>query len=185
MELLSLKINLKAMLENENIKLRALEPSDIDILYQWENDTSTWPVSNTLAPFSEHTLKEYLETAQYDIFATRQLRLVIHDKQADISIGFIDLFEFDPLHMRAGVGILIGLEGYRGKGMAAEAMTLLEEYAFSYLRLNQLFSYVDETNESSIALFEKNGFINTSSLRDWKNQGGDWIDVLIYQKFKD
>ena len=172
------------MLENDNIKLRALEPEDIEILYQWENDTAVWPVSNTLAPFSEATLKEYLETAQYDIFATRQLRLVIVDKKADISIGFIDLFEFDPLHMRAGVGILIGLEGYRGKGLAQEAIALIEEYAFSYLRLNQLYTYVDETNEGSIQLFEKSGFMNTSSLRDWKNQGGDWIDVLIYQKFK-
>jgi diamine N-acetyltransferase len=173
------------MLENKNIKLRALEPSDIDLLYQWENDPQVWPVSNTISPYSEHHLKEYLETAQYDIYATRQLRLVIHDKKTDLSVGFIDLYDFDPMHLRSGVGVLIGVDGFRGKGIANEAMELMSEYCFKYLKLKQLYSHVDETNDASISLFEKSGFLCTSSLRDWKNTEDGWIDVLIYQKFND
>lgn len=171
------------LLENNLVKLRALEEKDIDILYQWENDTINWPVSNMIQPLSEGVLKEYLETANYDIFATRQLRMVIEDKEAGLAVGFIDLFDFDPMNMRAGVGVLIGLEGARGKGIAAAALELLEDYAFKYLRLNQLHAQVDEINESSIKLFENAGFLNTSSFHDWKNVEGDWIDVLLYQKF--
>ena len=29
-------------LENKKIKLRALEPEDLDFLYKWENDTKFW-----------------------------------------------------------------------------------------------------------------------------------------------
>lgn len=171
------------LLENDKVKLRALEEKDIDILYQWENDTINWPVSNMIQPLSEGVLKEYLETSHYDIFATRQLRMVIMDKEADLPVGFIDLFDFDPMNMRAGVGVLIGLAGARGKGLASAALNLIEDYAFKYLRLNQLHAQVDETNESSIALFENAGFFNTSSFHDWKNVEGNWIDVLLYQKF--
>ena len=35
-------------MENELIRLRALEPDDVQVLYKWENDTEVWKVSNTL-----------------------------------------------------------------------------------------------------------------------------------------
>ena len=45
----------------QEIQLRALEPSDLDFLYDLENDQCLWTVSNTLVPFSKYTLKEYIE----------------------------------------------------------------------------------------------------------------------------
>ena len=39
-------------MENELIRLRALEPDDVQVLYKWENDTEVWKVSNTIVPFS-------------------------------------------------------------------------------------------------------------------------------------
>ena len=56
------------ILENKDIKLRALEPGDIEILYKWENNEETWEVSNTKAPFSRYILKMYLENAYKDIY---------------------------------------------------------------------------------------------------------------------
>ena len=40
-------------LSGTNIYLRAIEPEDLDILYQWENDSSLWVHGCTLAPFSK------------------------------------------------------------------------------------------------------------------------------------
>ncbi|HAT63056.1 MAG TPA: GNAT family N-acetyltransferase, partial [Flavobacteriaceae bacterium] len=37
-------------LQGEHMYLRALEPSDLDFLYQLENDESIWEVSNTTTP---------------------------------------------------------------------------------------------------------------------------------------
>ena len=40
------------LLSNATLTLRALEPTDLDTLYRWENDTSVWVVSDTIAPYS-------------------------------------------------------------------------------------------------------------------------------------
>ena len=65
------------MLRGENIVLRALEPSDLELVYQWENNTNIWKVSQTISPFSRHTLSQYLANAHQDIFTAKQLRLMI------------------------------------------------------------------------------------------------------------
>ena len=44
------------LLSNDTITLRALEPTDLDMLYQWENDTALWVVSDTIAPYSRKAL---------------------------------------------------------------------------------------------------------------------------------
>lgn len=45
------------------VALRALEPEDIDFLYQLENDPSLWEVSETQSPFSRKVLTAYIENA--------------------------------------------------------------------------------------------------------------------------
>ena len=102
------------------IHLRALEPSDLDFLYDLENDQCLWTVSNTLVPFSKYTLKEYISHAKEDIFVAKQQRFVISDEQGD-PLGIIDLFDFDPIHHRAGVGLVIK-ESYRENGLGKKAL---------------------------------------------------------------
>ena len=56
------------ILESVNIKLRAPEPEDIDLLYEWENNTEIWYLSNTLTPFSKYSLKKFIEHSHLDIY---------------------------------------------------------------------------------------------------------------------
>ena len=84
------------LLKNHIIKLRALEPEDIDILYRWENDTDVWKVSNTIAPFSKYILRQFIENQKYDIYETKQLRLIIEALETQKPVGTIDLFDIDP-----------------------------------------------------------------------------------------
>lgn len=49
------------ILETDSVRLRALEPEDIDVLYKWENDTRIWKMSNTVAPFSKYVLRRFIE----------------------------------------------------------------------------------------------------------------------------
>ena len=44
------------LLENDKIKLRALEPDDLDLLFSVENSSDLWGISNTLTPFSRDLL---------------------------------------------------------------------------------------------------------------------------------
>ena len=103
------------------VTLRALEPDDLEFLYALENDRDIWGVSDTLAPVSRHALREYLAHATEDFHVVRQLRLVITTEIGSPAVGVIDLFDYDPLHLRAGVGVTI-LAGQRRHGYARQAL---------------------------------------------------------------
>ena len=112
-------------MESELIRLRALEPEDVNILYKWENDTEIWKVSNTVAPFSKHMLRQFIENQQRDIYETRQLRLIIESKADGKPVGAIDLFDLDPYNCRAGVGILIYDQRDQRQGYASHAVSIV------------------------------------------------------------
>lgn len=168
------------MLTGDRIKLRALEPSDTNLLYKWENDSSVWHVSNTLTPFSKDVISQYLLSAHLDIYTTKQLRLIIETENNN-PIGCIDLFEFNPLHLRAGIGILISAAENRRKGYASEALEILIRYAFSTLNLNQLYCHIGVENVSSVSLFKKFGFDIVGTKKKWVNAGKTWSDVHFLQ----
>ena len=168
-------------LKGQHIQLRAIEPSDIDVLYQWENDAETWMVSNTQSPFSRFVLEQYITSSHQDIYSVKQLRLIICNEE-NKAIGSIDLFDFDPNHLRAGVGILIAEKADRKKGYASEALSLLMDYCFSVLNLHQLYCNITIDNEPSILLFQKHGFQITGMKKQWVRDGESFKDELLLQR---
>jgi diamine N-acetyltransferase len=167
-------------LKGDKVYLRALEPSDIDEVYQWENDTSIWHLSNTIAPYSRFVLEQYLAEAHQDIYTAKQLRLVICLPSGK-AIGCIDLFDFDPLNQRAGIGILIAEKEDRGKGYATEALSLLISYCRITLHLHQLYCNITASNDSSIRLFSKLGFEICGTKKQWLRDAKGWNDELMLQ----
>jgi diamine N-acetyltransferase len=167
------------------IVLRALEPSDIDALYRWENDTEIWHVSNTYTPYSKYILEKYIENSHLDIYQTRQLRLMIdlrNDETGDVrTLGTIDLFEFDPYHNRAGVGILIGEKSERKKGYAAMALKSFIDYCFNTLQLHQVYCNISTDNLSSLRLFKKYGFSVSGKRKEWIRTPARYLDEYILQ----
>jgi diamine N-acetyltransferase len=168
------------ILQGERIKLRAVEPSDANLLYEWENDTTVWHVSNTITPFSKEVIKQYLSSAHLDIYTTKQLRLIIETENKN-AIGCIDLYDFNPLHLRAGIGILISSAEHRRKGYADEALAILIKYAFNTLNLNQIFCDIGADNIGSIALFQKHNFKIVGTKSRWVKKGKSWGDVHFLQ----
>jgi diamine N-acetyltransferase len=169
-------------LKYRKIVLRPLEPEDIDLLYKWENDIEIWEVSNTRAPFSRHVLAQYLQEAAKDIYETKQLRLIIENENGK-PVGAIDLFDFEPYHLRAGVGILIHNKTDRNKGYATDALQALANYAFENLGLKQLFANITTDNAGSIGLFEKTGFVQVGVKKEWIKTVSGWKDEVLLQKF--
>lgn len=166
------------LLKGENITLRALEPSDAIVLYKWENDPEVWRVSNTLVPFSNHLLEQYVNSAQ-DIYLTKQLRLIICLEE--VPIGTIDLFDFEPFHQRAGVGIIIAEKSQRQKGYASEAIDILIDYCFSSLLLHQLYCNIETNNESSLNLFLSKDFKIVGIKKDWNRTSDGYNDEYLLQ----
>jgi len=170
------------ILENEHILLRAIEPEDIDFLYDCENNTEIWNVSNTLVPYSRFYLKQYINNSNNDIYKDNQLRLMILLKEKNKTIGTIDLFNFDAYNMRAEIGILINNENDRKKNYASEALSILIKYCFEHLLLHQLHCSISENNKKSIILFEKYGFTNCGLRKEWLKTKNGWDNELLYQK---
>lgn len=168
-------------LKGKHIYLRAMEPEDLEFLYKLENDPAIWEISGTVAPYSKHVLRQYLENAHRDIYDVKQLRLAICLRNDNI-IGLIDLFDFDPKNRRAGLGIVVLEAAERNKGVGAESIALLMDYAFSSLDLRQLFANVGSDNEASIHLFKKLGFTEVGVKKDWIFSNGKYKNEVLFQK---
>ena len=165
----------------KNILLRALEPEDLELLYEWENNDSYWTISNTVSPFSKFTLKRYLENSHKTIYETAQLRFMIEHIPDKVTIGTIDIFDFDPFHNRAGLGILIAIEAYRRKGFATMSLTCIINYCFNTLKLHQLYCNILGTNLESMDLFKKQGFVQTGIKKEWINTSDGYADEYLFQ----
>ena len=83
-------------LNNDRIYLRAVEPEDLDIMYEMENDPEMWDVSSFTVPYSKYLLKQYIEGNQNDIYSDKQLRLMINRKSDNQVLGTIDIADFVP-----------------------------------------------------------------------------------------
>lgn len=163
------------------ISLRPLEPEDINLLYSWENNIEIWEVSNTKTPFSKHILAQYIIESARDIYETKQLRLVIQNEKSE-PVGTIDLFDFEPYHLRAGVGILIHNKSDRNQGYEADALSALSNYSIDVLGLKQLYANIAFDNLNSIKLFEKCGFEKAGIKKNWLKTLTGWKDEIFYQK---
>jgi diamine N-acetyltransferase len=171
------------MLKSKNIELRALEPSDVDLLYEWENNEELWHLSNTITPFSRFVLEQYVLNSHQDIYTAKQLRLMIDKNEADkkVTIGGIDLFDFDPVNKRAGIGIMI-IAQERKKGFASEALNQVIQYCFKTLLLHQLYCNIAIDNKDSYNLFRKHNFELVGLKKDWLIAGKGWKDEYLLQK---
>lgn len=172
---------MKELLTYGKISLRSLEPDDIDLLYEWENRMEIWEVSNTKTPYSKHILAQYLVESAKDIYSTKQLRLIIENEKEE-AVGAIDLFDFEPYHLRAGVGILIHHTENRRHGYATDALTALSDYTLEVLGLKQLYANIAADNKESIQLFQKVGFEQSGIKKQWLKTIHGWKDELLFQK---
>ena len=120
------------------VKLRAIEPEDLDILYGIENDMSLWNDSITSVPYSRYMLYDYIANTRNDIYTDRQVRMMIENNKCEV-VGIVDLINFDPKHLRAEIGIVIKRD-FRNLGYAQSAINKIKEYSLNILHLHQLYA---------------------------------------------
>ncbi|MDZ7740316.1 MAG: GNAT family protein [Bacteroidota bacterium] len=173
---------MKSNLRKDPIMLRAPEPEDVDLLYDWENEPSLWHLSNTRTPFSRFDLEQYILNSEKDIYQARQARfmIILQEEGGDKGIGTVDLFDFDPYNKRAGIGILI-VEGYRKKGFAGKTLDIILDYCKNQLGMHQLYCNITEGNDSSTRLFENKGFRRIGTKKEWALINQQWQDENMFQ----
>ena len=171
------------LLENDLLKLRALEPEDLDRLYAWENNPQLWAVGNTRNPYSRFVLKQYIVNSEKDIYETHQLRLMMVSKKSDEIVGTVDLFDFDIHNSRIALGLYIDAE-FQGNGFATAALRLTEDYVFNFLKINQLYCHIAETNAASRTMFEKENYEVNGILKNWIKTAEGFDNIIVFQRFR-
>ena len=174
----------KSFLTNERIYLRAVEPEDLEVFYRMENDPAFWEISSFTVPYSRYVLTQYIENSANDMFADKQLCLMIARHSDHKVLGTIDITDFVPLHSRAAVGIAL-LEEYRGNGYAKDALSLLCDYALGFLQMKQLYAHIPTDNKASLELFKHCGFQTCGIMKDWLKAGNGFKDVVMVQYFSE
>lgn len=190
-------------MERGEVRLRALEPEDVDRLYIWENDRDMWPFGGTRAPLSRHQLWEYATNYDANPFAAGQLRLIIelatapdnaipqssqssqssqNSQSSPIPCGIIDLYDIDPVNSRAMVGIMVAPQ-WRSRGIATRALELVGEYCRDILGLATIASEVASDNLPSIRLFGgKAGYRQVGERPSWYRRRERFVSALLFQK---
>lgn len=193
-------------MERGEVRLRALEPEDVDRLYIWENDRDMWPFGGTRAPLSRHQLWEYATNYDANPFAAGQLRLIIelattpdnalpqnsqssqsshnshNSHSSPIPCGVIDLYDIDPVNYRAMVGIMVAPQ-WRSRGIATRALELVGEYCRDILGLATIASEVASDNLPSIRLFGgKAAYRQVGERPSWYRRGERFVSALLFQK---
>ena len=93
----------------------------------------------------------------------------------------MDLFDFEPLHRRAGVGIVI-IDKFRDKGLGKIALDLLMNHSKKNLNINCLYANIAFENIASIGLFESSGFVKVGLKKSWNFYHNSFHDEYLYQK---
>ena len=165
--------------QGKRVRLRGVEPSDAETLFEWNLDSETgrmleflWPPVS-LAQLKAETEAQALKKLEDDSF-----KWIIEDT-AGAAVGAISTHECESRNGTFSYGVSIAPE-HRGRGYAAEAILLVIRYYFEELRYQKVTVGVDSFNEPSIALHEKLGFVREGTLRRMKFTRGEYFDVHLY-----
>ncbi len=169
------------MRELPMVRLRAMEPEDLDLLYKIENDLSLWGVGVTNVPYSRYTLHNYIAGASGDIYTDRQVRMMIDSGEGE-TVGIVDIQNFDPRHQRAELGIVIKRD-FRRRGYAMAAVEHIKRYSCEVLHLHQLYVIIAEDNTESLEFFRTAGFGRSGTLKHWLYDGKEYRDAVLMQYF--
>lgn len=167
-----------------DIHLRALEPEDLELLYRIENDAAFWRCGTTTVPYSRYILRQYLQSATYDLFADQQVRFVVEGTAPEgqpHALGLADLTNFSPQHLRAEISLAI-LPEYQGRHVGTSALQALVDYARSQ-HLHQLYAIISTSNHAASSVFQRIGFEKTARLQGWLRDESAFSDADLWQQF--
>lgn len=168
-------------LEDDLIRLRAVEPSDAEILWEVETDSNQWRDNGMMAPYSRHNLEEYAKNYDADPIRSGQIRLMIEMKESHEIVGITDLYDISALGRTAFIAVYIKPE-HRRNNIARRAIIQMEKYAHVLLNLRVLCAKVSEENKASQQMFPSMGYSKCGELPDWLYNAGHSASLLIYCK---
>ncbi len=164
----------------DGLRLRALEPEDLDRLVRWEADHVE--AGLRISPYSKAVLRRYLDESHRDFWEAEQVRFMLTNAEGE-ALGLFDVFNAQPVHQRAEVAVLVD-PALRKRGLAKEGLRLVELWAFGRAGLRSLYAEVFTDNTAALRLFASSGYEASGRLKAWYRVGREFRDVELLQRMR-
>ena len=161
----------------DNLILRTPLLSDLDYLLSWENDLKNNQYTDVPVFYTPSQIEDFLNS-NHDLLLQNQIRYIIELNSS--AVGCIDLYDYDMVNSRAGVGIYVD-SNFRNKGIASKSLELLKSISMEKYLIYNLYADIMSGNKSSIKIFEKANFIKNGIKSNWIRTENSFEDVLFYQ----
>ena len=152
------------------VTLRPITDADTDLIVKWRNTPSV--VQNFIfrQTFTPEMHRSWLATK----VATGQVvQYIILDNADGKPVGSVYYRD---------IGIFIGEESARGKGLGTETARLFTDFGFAGLHLHRISLRVLAENTAARRSYEKAGFVQEGVFRDMELLDGAYRDVVFMAK---
>jgi len=176
-------MNMRGLLEGENLKLTSIRDSDFYSLENWFNDVA-FLRHYDIMPATPKSKKELDELLIYYGDSHERCIYAIREKKEDKIIGVAG---FDNIVWTSGVATVfigIGESAFRGKGYGKEALSLLLDFGFNELNFHRIQLNVISYNLNAIRLYEGLGFVKEGVCRELVYRDGKRYDLYQYGLLK-
>jgi len=164
--------------QGKNIRLRAIELSDVATLVEWDLHSEVGRYMHFLTPpQSEAAIKAFIEKESLKKLEDDRYFWIIENSAGD-AVGYIDT-RTDPRHGCFEYGVSV-VPDQKCKGYASEAIMMVVAYYFDHLRYQKVTAGVHSNNEASMGLHKKLGFQLEGTLRNMIYQEGGYIDLHYF-----
>jgi len=154
---------------------------DLKNIIDWKGNRSLADkiMSNTQV-LDQNSAQKWLKKNEED--KNQVIKGIFHlNHDQNIFVGIVRLMFIDFYSKTAELGIFIGEDDLRGKGIGGEALRLILNYAFLKLELNKVYLRVTETNSKAINLYKKYNFKVEGRLKEhYYNLSSNKYENIIY-----
>jgi RimJ/RimL family protein N-acetyltransferase len=164
------------MQEYCDVAIGPLVPDDSAALFRWVNDVKSAGLDVAYRPVDGVAFNAWLGTFATD---TSKVFFVIRKRGNPAPCGYIQITNIHPIHRSAEIGIRIGSDEDRGRGIGKAALKLAVDYIWNHLNLNRIQLTVLATNLRAIRAYKAVGFEEEGLFRCAAFINGVWTDVLV------
>lgn len=165
-------------LSGRAVALRAFRARDIDVVLEAAYDPVIPLITSIPASADREQALAYI-ARQHDRLRERAGYSFAIADHSDTAVGQIGLWLRDMSTGRASIGYWVAPSA-RGRGVAAEALGVLVEWARTLPGLDRVELYVEPWNQASWRTAERVGLKREGLLREWQVIDGTPRDMFIY-----
>jgi RimJ/RimL family protein N-acetyltransferase len=163
--------------EGALIRLRAREPEDEPLLYQWFNDPEVTQHLALRYPLSHQQEREFIDRVHAISYG--HAGFAVETLAERRLIGGCDLLDTSPENRSAKLGIAIGDKERWDGGYGTDTMRTLCRFGFEFMNLHRIELDVYTANERAIHVYQKVGFQVEGTRRQAMYKHGRYQDVLV------